>query len=475
MPVNSPPPSAAAIRTARKPRASLVHSVRDGAAYGGMLGVGESYLAAYAIHLGAPASTIGILGTVAPYPGMLAQVLSANRLARHPRRRPLYLGGSILQLAMWPVLLATAWMAPPTAIGVLLAAVALYFIGVHFASPAWNSVMGDLVPFRLRGRFFARRNRNTLFFQVLGTVVGGVVLQLFAGGDRVIGGFMILFVAAFLARFVSVAHLARMADPPYAPRREDDFTLLDFLRALPRSNFAKFVLYVSFVSLGVNLGGPYVTPYMLRDLGFSYAAFMAANAAVLVAQVASLYTWGGLADRFGNKRILSFCGIGISIVPLLWLVARDLPSVVAVQLFGGAVWSGFNLSAANFLLDAVSPAKRARCVAYFNLLNGTGILLGGIAGVLLVDHLPRTLLGVSLFSPLHGIFALSFALRALTQVVFLPRFREVRDVPPISSLGLFFRATALKSISDLAMDLLTGQLRGGRDESREEPPRQSST
>ncbi len=43
----------------------------------------------------------------------------------------------------------------------------------------------------------------------------------------------------------------------------------------------------------------------------------------------------------------------------------------------------------NFLLDAVSPPKRARCTAYLNLIQSFGILVGGVAGSIMINYIPN--------------------------------------------------------------------------------------
>ena len=48
--------------------------------------------------------------------------------------------------------------------------------------------------------------------------------------------------------------------------------------------------------------------------------------------------------------------------------------------------AGFYLSVANFLFDAVTTAKRARCVAYYNTLTNIGLVVGAVLGGYIVKH-----------------------------------------------------------------------------------------
>jgi hypothetical protein len=65
-------------------------------------------------------------------------------------------------------------------------------------------------------------------------------------------------------------------------------------------------------------------------------------------------------------------------------------------------------------------------------------------------------------APFKTILILSFLLRVLTLVVFLPRFREVRDVPRVGVVEMLFHAT--RETTEAAVNLLAGRLvrSGGR-------------
>jgi len=103
-----------------------------------------------------------------------------------------------------------------------------------------------------------------------------------------------------------------------------------------------------------------------------------------------------------------------------------------VQIVSGLAWAGFNLAAANFLFDAVSPPKRGRCVAYQSAINGVFVLAGSMTGGYLATHVGQPLHFWSWFnvpeSPYLLLFLLSALSRGLVVAFFLRIFREVRPV-----------------------------------------------
>jgi MFS family permease len=210
----------------------------------------------------------------------------------------------------------------------------------------------------------------------------------------------------------------------------------------------------------VAISGPFFTLYMLRDLKFSYGEFTLITAVNALTQFLTMRYWGRLCDRFGNRKILALTGWLISFVPMLWVLSPNFYAIVIFQICAGLVWSGFNLSAGNFIFDAVSPAKRARCVAYFSLLNNTGISLGAILGGWLALYMPGTLLlfgwPLLLASSLQVLFLFSGLLRLLISAIFLARIKEVRPVEPITTWELIFNFSMIAPVLGPIFDIFTG-------------------
>src|SRR5581483_7352747 len=75
--------------------------------------------------------------------------------------------------------------------------------------PLWPSLMGELVPARLRGRFFGARARLMHLANLLALLAGGLALQFFERHDDAQFAFTLLFTGAAVARLCSVYHLAR--------------------------------------------------------------------------------------------------------------------------------------------------------------------------------------------------------------------------------------------------------------------------
>lgn len=439
---------------------SLDASIKDGASFAVMAGLGDpTYVGACALVLGASPSAVGLLVTIPVFLGALAQLIPPFFIERGASRKKLFVLGSFVQSLSWIPILLAPFAPDRLGYGLLFAGWVVYFLSQHFTVPPWTSMMGDLVPPQARGRYFGRRSGLCFIFQTCSLVLAGLGLAVYkqAGHERL--GFAVVFAGALLGRLFSTWHLSKMEEPPHVFRDEDRFTFWQFLRRLPSSNFAKFVFFVGFMNASAHFAGCLFAPYWKKTLNYSYLEYMFVAVAVVAVQIVSLPFWGRQADRYGNKKVLATASIGIVLLPAFWLMSTNVAWAFFLQAWSGFFWSGFNQSVANFLFDAVTPPKRARCTAYLYLIVNAGLLVGGLAGSWAVHHVPTSFLGFSWPHAFWTLLGISFLARALTLMVFLPRFREVRDVPQIGSVELFVQAT--REVTGPALNLLgalTGRL-----------------
>lgn len=434
-------------------RRTLSLSVVEGGAWSVMAGFGDAFISPYLIFLKGGNRAIALLSTMPVLLGAVSQMIGASLTDRLGRRRDVIVPLVALQaLAFIPLFLVPLAIPQYAILGVILFGGLSVACG-NAAGPAWTSLMGDVVPEAGRGDYFGRRGRIIILLVFLATMSAGGVLAVMQHCGHVMIGFGILFTIACSARLLSAYLLARHYDPPYRPTREQYFSLWDFLKRMPRSNFAKFALFFALMNGAANVAGPFFNVYMLRDLRWSYVQFTLSTAFFLVTQFALVRWWGRVGDRYGNRVVIVTTSLLLPGAALLWTLSTKYLFLLFVQIIAGAAWSGFSIGAQNFMYDAVSPGKRARISAYTTVLNGFFTLLGGtLLGAWLANHLSTTYrlgaLTLRFPSPLPGVFIVSALLRALVAAIFLPMFREVRPTERIHPVALLLRLSG--------SDILTG-------------------
>ena len=314
-----------------------------------------------------------------------------------------------------------------------------YITGValaNFSVPAWQSLMGDIVPAERRGRYFGLRNAVSGAVLVGAFFGAGAWLTLCQRTDwlGLFGltgrnfGFLTLFTLAGAVRFLSAWFLTRVYEPAYQHARSDSFSLLEFMRRAPKAHFGRFVFYCLVMNMGLGFVGPFLGWYLLSQLGFTPAGFATVLAAGMLAGVISQPLWGRLIDRFGSKRILAIGGIAVVFTPLLLLSCSTFSHFVAVMIYDGISTAAFNIAVGNYLFDVVTPPKRARCAAAYNVFVAVGATLGNFGGALVGEFtpLPLVVAGITLSRPFAAVLLCAAAVRLLGNILLLRSFEEFR-------------------------------------------------
>lgn len=471
------PVEAGEVETARQWTLKL--SVVEGSIWSIMAGFGDMFVQPFAIFLKAGNQAIALLSTMPALVGSLAQMVGAAWTDRLGRRRNFILPFATLQAFLFLPLFLVPYLVPGIAVTSVVWIAALSIIAANVAGPAWTSMMGEMVPEDRRGDYFGHRSRVIIMAIFGANLLAGGCLFVFQRLHHLWLGFALIFSIACVARLVSTRLLSLHYDPPYRPPPEAYFSFWDFIRRLPRSNFARFALYLALMMGAINVAAPFFAAYMLRDLHWSYAQFTLNNAMSLFTQFFMVRWWGRIGDRHGNRVVIVATSLILPVLPILWLFSTNFYYLLGVQFVAGIGWSGFTIATQNFTLDAVSRHKRARVASYMSILNGMFSLAGGsLLGAWLANHLPSTYrfgaLHVTFASSLPGVFLISGLLRLLAVWLLLPRFKEVRVAETIHPATLILRSSggqALVSFIGQAMVRMTrdgtrhgGQADGGAGE-----------
>ncbi|MBI2170453.1 MAG: MFS transporter [Chloroflexi bacterium] len=407
-------------------------STLEGMVNGAMQGAGEQFTSAYAIALGATNGQLAILVSLPRLTAAVAQGTAARlgRVMGHRKRWAVAF--ALGQDLMWlPILFAGFHvLGERYAVYWLIASLMAYTAFSAVAAVVWGSIMSEVVPSRIRGRYFGGRSRWSTVANMLAFLGAGLLLFLLR--DEGMLGFSVVFGLAFLFRAVSAGLLTTLPEAPHASQSEGSLGLGTFLRQLPTTSLGRMLLYLYCLSFGVNVASPYFTPYLLRELGLSYLTFTILEIGTIGATILSVTHWGAVADKAGNQKVLRICGVLIGLVPLLWVVSPNVVWLGFVHFYSGVVWAGFNLVSVNYIYDATPPQQRMAYLGYYNAGAGLAVALGALTGGVLIRYMPPFL-----GSPILGMFILSGTLRLLAGAVFLPGIKEVRKVRTVKAAELF--------------------------------------
>jgi len=406
-------------------------SIVDGSAYNVMYGFGEQYITPFALRLGASDGEIGILSSVPAFLGSLSQVLGANLADKYKDRK---------KIVLWFVFLHAISLIPLFIIPLLTKSMlaltlifTLYLVFANTAGPAWNSWIGDVISEGERTKYFAQRNKIAIAALLVSVLSAGLILNYFSNVNVWIG-FGILFSISFLGRIISWYALTRQYEPQYVVDKESYFSFKDFLARMPETNFGNFVIFRSLMAFAVMIGSPFFAVYSLNHLHFSYIQYTIIVLFPMIIKILTMNYWGKNSEKFGNKTIMFVCAFWIALIPFWYFVAgvffSQTPYVFFIILCGeglsGFAWAGFDLTTFNYMLETSGPMKRARAFAYYNVVYGTFVLIGGLLGAVLIDNLSDLNLSGVIIPAILLVFFISTLARALVAALYIQKIKDVR-------------------------------------------------
>ncbi len=414
-------------------------SIIEGSAWSIMDGFGLRYITPYALALGATNFVIGLLSSLPPLLGNLAQ-LPVIKLMEKKKRKSIVMTSVFTQAFLWLPIILVGFLyfflniSSQLAANLLIIFYTLMIIAGSTAGPVWNSWMKDIVK-ENQGEYYGKRNRIAGFVGILSMIIAGITLNYF-GKDNFTGFFIILLIAC-IGRLFSGYLFTKQYEPEFKLEQGYYFSPLEFIKKMSHNNFGRFVILVSLISFATAIASPFFAVYMLKDLNFSYIEFTIVTLIAPLSTLIFVPFWGKFADKYGNIKVLKITGFMTPLMPIYWIATIFfiqfnstllLVSYLCIfEILSGFVWSGFNLCSVNFIYDAVTRQRIALCATYFNILNSFGTLFGGLLGGILASY--SIIFGIN---SIIFVFILSGIMRLLLFSIASNNIKEVRPVKNIN-------------------------------------------
>ncbi len=392
------------------------HSFQDSAWYSLMVGWGETYLAAFTLHIGLGDIHSGFISVVPVAIGSLIQLALASFLTIRYSHRTWVLicaSGQILSLFCL-FLLPFLFSLPATGVmaAVLYAVTTLYWTLGLSSSSSWNTWMGDLIPRRLHVRFFSNRSRVSQAFVLVGIISAGLALN---SAKHVTLVFALIFLCSGIARIFSGYHIFRQ------PEAEVHRQPLVHLRSLKQTGLVALIGYSFFLQIMVNIAAPYFNPYMLKVLNLNYVTYTFLMGTTFLSRIVLFPVITRFAEKYGPYRLLTFGTLLLSSTPLFWHLYDDLRILFALQIISGIGWGLQDLGLLLTVFDRYDRKTRSRVLTLLNVYNSIGMLIGAVVGSLLLkaDGLSK--------DAYHVVFIISCVGRLASFLILPFLYQEVRQ------------------------------------------------
>ncbi|MFX1317186.1 MAG: MFS transporter [Promethearchaeota archaeon] len=386
----------------------------------------DNYIIPFSLSINSSPFQVGLLTSLGNFASPIGQLISSNQIEVKSRKN-LIISGILGQACMWPLFLAIALLYQFGLIQsylswILIVIFLIYMLFAGIMTPPWFSVMGDVVPENYRGRYFAKRNLITNLTAIIGIILLSFFLDWFKAHEILYFGFTLIFIFGLVTRLISAFLYTKHYYPPFIFKATDHVKISQFIRELPRSNFGKFTLFVSLLTLGQWIAKPFFAVYMLTQLKFEYSLFMIINLSSSLIGLITFPLLGRFSDKFGNARLLRMGAIIIPLLPFFWIIYNTpLQIFLGIQILSGIAWTAFNLAASNFIYDNIPSEKRGKYIAIYNSLLGLAIISGGLLGGTFASFIP-----IFFMNSYHFIFLLSGIVRITVVILLVAKIKEIR-------------------------------------------------
>ena len=401
--------------------------------YSSLAGAGSVFLTKLLVMLGASSIQFGILAATGQIFFVLMPLgaLVTRKLTLHKSATVKWaVAGRALTplIGVFPLFLSDR-ISITAVLAVFAASTALLAVSANI----WTGWMARMVPLRIRGRFFAKRNAVLLSFGLFVAFLLGLLVDNFnndAASQRLVMAGLFVF-----AGIIGLIGLRILLKQPERPTNTDDIPALRlFKEPFKDKNFRKLCVFGGWWMLAVGIGAPFWQPFMIEVLRMGVTEMLLYGMTSTLGSILTLKYWGRLIDRYGNIAAMKLAiGIG-SIIPFAWLfVTHGSIWILFVEaLIAGSMWGCVGVVTANLVL-AVAPKEKAQVYSgLFGAFCGAGLMITMLASGIFMPH-PMKLFGISLH-PMQVLFLIT-AFARLSALIPLSRVKEPNAVPLNVVLG----------------------------------------
>ncbi|WP_276357743.1 MFS transporter [Cohnella caldifontis] len=358
---------------------ALRASIREGVGSGIHFTIlGGAVQTAYLLYLGFNSAQIGIIAAI-PQLAFLIQIAVAFGMQRWRNRRAWTLLFLSVARAIWVTVGLIPLLFPEKFWFIAYAVITLTtFLLGQAGAIVWTSMIADIVPHDIQGRFFGKRNAFVWSAVCFSLWISGLVLR----GVPGLEGFALLFSICAICVVWSTWELIRHPNPPFLPS-ETGMSWRLFLQPFRDTRFRSALMFLFSYFFVYQASVPFFNYLMLDRYSLSYGAVanitILYNAAIMV----SSYLWGVLSNRRSEYSLLYGSFVIMALSALIWAgVGRpsDLPVLIISHGLLGIGFGGYNLMIFRYLINGTPQRERPIYIAVFYSVTGLAGFLGPVLG-----------------------------------------------------------------------------------------------
>jgi MFS family permease len=338
----------------------------------------------YVTYLGFSAFHVGLVLAIPPF-ALLVQIIIAIAMQSWQNRRFYIVLFGVIHRTLWVGTgLIPLTFTQDSWIPIYIAVWLISMISGQAGGVIWTSLMADVVPPSVRGKYFGIRNTTHWAVVCITLLAGGQIMEWLPGSR----GFTVLFAVSALCVVWNGWALSRYPNPPFQPS-ESGRSLRMLVRPFGDRRFLSATIFISVFILLQNVVIPLFSYVMLEIIDLSTSKVTMIIMLQNLVMMFSYYYWGLLNSRYSTNTLLLWTFPLIAASCALWAGIAILPVMlilIVVHVFLGFGLAGYNLLVFNFLIGDSPKSERPMYIAVFSALTGMAGFIGPIVGGWLYDQ-----------------------------------------------------------------------------------------
>lgn len=394
--------------------------------FGVLSGLAGTYVAVFALRLGATTGQVGWLTALPALVNIVWLIPAARLLERQRRPMPIILATGVLQRLGYLAMVAVPFL-PAGQVSALIVLCTLVAVPAAVINTAITALIPELASPERRGSAVSVRWLLMAIAETAAALIGGQLLGLMPVPLNYqvvigVGTALSLLSVRYLRRIrvpdtalrsTASSAVARKAAPKGKAQRPSVRGVLAGVlaeRGFVRFTIASFVFY-----WGIYLPGALWSILRVRELGASDGWIGLIATVNSVSIIAGYLYWGKVGARRGDRWLLSVTAVGVALYAFLTALVPSIEWMIPTSILGGVAWAGCNLALFNLMLAVCPCDRRPTYIALHTSLINITAFAGPLLGAAMADWIG-----------LRPIFTISGALRFAGLLLFVWLLREKR-------------------------------------------------
>ena len=375
---------------------------------------GGTFLVSLMLSVGFSDAQAGVLTSV----GCLAALfqLFTMRMVNHLTKRKLFICLMTVQKLYLAFIFFIPLLPVPDSARQLLL-ITGYFIAqvcAQIGTPATQDWIASLVPARLRGNYFSRKDAVCVFVTVTMMLLSGIVMDATAG-ERQSTGFTLNGSIILILVLLNAWAFSCMKEPRLGEMNADGKEihgklrhkymqkhsahngsfLLEMRDAFGKADFRMAFTLTLLWQTAFYCAAPFNSSYQLEELGMPFTFIMVIGFLCNMLRIAITPLMGKLGDKHGMSFLYKYSLVGILLYFIFFALAvpsNAYPMVILGTVFSALGWSFAGIGLFGVQLELLEEGKRDIHLSILLALSGVYGFLVSFASGFLLDFLQKTLI-----------------------------------------------------------------------------------